>query len=382
MKRLKVLHITNWYPNAEEPFEALFIRKHVRALGTFADNDVLHLRVRRSNRFRWIASDEGGEQLAYDLELPIKRWRLIEWATSFLLFRVLRSKFDLSTYDLVNFHIAYPLCVPIKKLQKELPCPFLITEHWTAYHFNFNLPWNTDKLDRIKRIFRQGVPLITVSEALKRDIEEFSGAKQENAHVVPNVVDTERFFYDPEKKRNDPEAPVFFMLNYWRRIKSPFVLFDSFRELLKEKPKAILRVGGYGPLWKEMEGYVEEAGLSDSIQLLGRLGKEEVAREMQSADAFVHAASYETFSVVCAEALCCGTPVAVTRIPAVAEFVDEGNGILVDKEEDWPEVFHKLSSYKRDLDPLRISERALTNFTPKAVGERYSEVLGWFVDNG
>ncbi len=372
---MKILHITNWYPNAEEPFEALFIREHVRALEAFADNEVLHLRVRRGKRFRWIASDEGGEQLSYDLELPIKRWRLIEWATRFLLFRVLRSKFDLSTYDLVNFHIAYPLCVPIKELQKELPCPFVITEHWTAYHFNFNLPRSTDKLDRIKRIFRHRVPLITVSEALKQDIEEFSGFNQENAHVVPNVVDTERFFYDPEKDRNDPEAPVFFMLNYWRRIKSPFVLFDSFREVLKEKPKAVLRVGGYGPLWEEMEGFVEEKGLSGSIQLLGRLGKEEVAREMQGADAFVHAASYETFSVVCAEALCCGTPVAVTRIPAVEEFVHEGNGLLVDKEEDWGHILPRALQIKNERDPQKIASEARERFSSEAVGERYHRTL-------
>jgi glycosyltransferase involved in cell wall biosynthesis len=216
--------------------------------------------------------------------------------------------------------------------------------------------------------------LITVSDALRTDIEEFSGCEQKNAYVVPNVVDAELFFYDPERKKGDA-SPVFFMLNYWRRIKSPFVLFEAFRAFLEEEPGAVLRVGGYGPLWEEMERYVHEKGLEERIQLIGRLSKGQVASEMQNADAFVHAASYETFSVVSAEALCCGTPVGVTHLPALTEFIHEKNGVLVREGEDWRKVFSKLLEIKREESPERIAKEARESFSAAAVGERYYNVL-------
>ncbi len=372
---MRVLHVTNWYPNAREEHEALFIRRHIQALSDHCENTVVHLQFEASDRFERVGPDPGGEQWVYHWRLPTRTWRIIEWLSSLFLRYLLRFKFKPEGYDVVNVHIAYPLCTWVKGLKKRMKkagVPLIITEHWTAYHFHFNLPKDTHKLDRIKRIFHHGVPLITVSEALKKDIEAFSGVEQEHAFIVPNVVDT-KVFYPSEEEREEKERPVFFMLNYWRRIKSPFVLFEAFEELLKDRPQAQLRVGGYGPLWGEMERHVQERGLENRVQLLGKLDKEKVGQEMRYADAFVHAASYETFSVVCAEALCCGTPVAVTRIPAVEEFIDKENGVLVDELSDWKRTLEYLSSACFSSD--RISEKAQRRFSRDSVGSTYYRTL-------
>jgi glycosyltransferase involved in cell wall biosynthesis len=42
--------------------------------------------------------------------------------------------------------------------------------------------------------------------------------------------------------------------------------------------------------------------------------------------------NYETFGIVCAEALACGTPVIATEIPATKELVNENNSILIETE--------------------------------------------------
>ena len=49
-----------------------------------------------------------------------------------------------------------------------------VTEHWTAYYRNFGLPKDHKGLERIKEIFFKPFHLITVSEALKNDITNFS----------------------------------------------------------------------------------------------------------------------------------------------------------------------------------------------------------------
>jgi glycosyltransferase involved in cell wall biosynthesis len=62
---------------------------------------------------------------------------------------------------------------------------------------------------------------------------------------------------------------------------------------------------------------------------VGKLSFAEAACEMQNASYFLHASNYETFSLVCAEALSCGTPVVASAVGGVPEYLNDKNGILV-----------------------------------------------------
>ncbi|MDQ7085037.1 MAG: hypothetical protein Q9M36_08930 [Sulfurovum sp.] len=89
--------------------------------------------------------------------------------------------------------------------------PILISEHWSAYHFNFYMPWESKKLERIKKIFRQNIPIITVSKTLLNDIENFSNTQIPSSIIIPNVIDQSTFFYN--KKENN-QVSTFFSVNH------------------------------------------------------------------------------------------------------------------------------------------------------------------------
>ena len=59
---------------------------------------------------------------------------------------------------------------------------------------------------------------------------------------------------------------------------------------------------------------------------------QDIAKLLQESDALVMFSNYETFGIVCAEALACGTPIIATDIPATKELVNENNSILIETE--------------------------------------------------
>ena len=42
---MRVLHITYWYPNVNNPKEALWVRNHVQSLSQYASQEVIHLNI-------------------------------------------------------------------------------------------------------------------------------------------------------------------------------------------------------------------------------------------------------------------------------------------------------------------------------------------------
>jgi glycosyltransferase involved in cell wall biosynthesis len=255
----------------------------------------------------------------------------------------------------VNVHIAYPLLRFPLRFKKLFGNNVVITEHWSAYHSGFNLPKEGKAKARIAQIFAHGIPVIAVSRALMEDIVRFAGRADFPKHVIPNVVDPDIFYPDAHILGGD--APVFLMVGNWAAIKRPLLILEAFSELLGEFPEAQLRVAGYGTQWEAMTGFVEQRGL-------------------ESATAFLHASDYETFSVVCAEALCCGTPVIASDVGAIPELLEDGNGVLVkNTSTDWHAALRNLLRNPSHRPRLSISTRAKRHFSPAQVGEQLREVL-------
>jgi L-malate glycosyltransferase len=376
---LKVLHITNWHPNRENPYEAIWMRRHVEALSHFAEQEVWHIEVRGGKKLKYqkYTDDFGCHHRI--LDIPLNRWFFIEILTTFLLWWNLRFRIKQSQFDILNIHIAYPLLTYWNFLRKIVKIPIVITEHWSAYHFNFGMPKDTNKLERIKRIFQRGLPLITVSKALGDDIADFSKSPNIERNVIPNVVQTDIFY---NKNPKMPEPPIFFMISNWAYPKVPDVVIKAFANLLKDYPDSRLRIGGYGQLIPEMKTLVKDLRIENNVLFLGKLTAEEIATEQNKASAFLHASGYETFSVVCAEGLCCGTPMIVSKVGGIPEFVNNSNGILVDNQDvnSWTVTLLQFMKNYDNFDRIKIAADAAARFDFKSVGLLYYEKLNELIN--
>lgn len=365
---LNVLHITNWYPNEEKPLDGIWIKKQIDSLSPMVKNDVFHLQIQPGAAFKVIKSTAPG----FVCQIKSHRWMLIEWLTFLLLAYTLFFKIRLRDYHVINFHIAYPLCVYLRIIRKFIKQPVIINEHWSAYHHNFGVK-DPRKLDRIRKIFQPDITIITVSEALAKDIRNFAGRPKLNINVVPNVVDTQLFRFDPKMSAEK----AFLMAGNLKPPKDPLLALESFSHLLKTFPGTKLRIAGHGPLVDPLLKLIAKKGLEPDVTYLGILEGDIMAREMGKAAAFIHVSNYETFSVVCAEAVCCGTPVIASAVGGIPEFINNHNGLLLSKNN--PENLRKLMedvlSNPGRFDRESIATNASCSFNPQAIGKKYFKVL-------
>lgn len=131
------------------------------------------------------------------------------------------------------------------------------------------------------------------------------------------------------------------------------VLIDAMQRL--GRPYHLLLIGGAG-----------HGRPADNVTSLPyRRESTQLAAALASADAFVHAGTYETFGLVVLEAMACGRPVVGVNAGAIAELVDSEVGMLA--REASGAVFAQAISdlYDRDLVALGRAARArvLAKFT-------------------
>lgn len=338
---MKVLHIITWYPTSFDPLRGIWIQRHLEALQPHVEQEVLQLP---------------------EFEGP---WRVREYRSAWWL----NNRLLQSEADVFNVHIAYPALVGSRFLPRAVRRKLVITEHWSYYHYHFHVD---RKLPRVKRIFGSGIPVIGVSKRLIADIEAFSGHRFPHA-IVPNVVD----FDAPVT--NEGRREILVMGSFWKHPKMPLEAISAVDKWLQANPHWELHVFGYGPMEEDIITAIAASNQRLRIRWLGRLDKPAIESLMLRASAFVHPSEYETFSVVCAEALSAGLPVLYHQGGAVGEVVG-ADGIQGREPQNWDRPDGGLDAItQRSWNHVEIAQRARRRFAPDIVGMKYLQALeSWF----
>lgn len=372
---LRVLHITAWYPNEEDSLEGKFIEDRIRGLNQWCRNEVEHIRFSRGGML-WSRRSRNEGLLHQQLIRTRLPWRWIERiAAEKILDAWNTRKHD--GVDLVVIHVAYPFAVQLKRIREIIPVPIIISEHWSAYHFNFFLQGLDSVPARVRRMFDHASGVICVSKALADDIRNFTGNPLPDSHVVGNPVNSSLFFFNPSVSREG-----FWAINRWTSVKNPFLLLESWRIVQELNPGLILNVVGDGPLIPEMKRFADDTGLSQVVIFHGPFGPPEVAKVMQRARCVISSSSYETFSISCAEALMCGTPVVCPPLASVREYGRKGEVIFSQTHcaESLADAVAEFLRNEPDISQGEIAMHARSLFAAEISNEQYFRVLTSYLD--
>lgn len=155
-------------------------------------------------------------------------------------------------------------------------------------------------------------------------------------HIIPFGVDTS--IYTPEGESSDvrrkwgvgDEDPLLVTVSRLARVKNIEVQIQALARLTATHPRLKLMVVGSGNWEDALRDLAGDLGLGDRVIFTGFVGHEDLPPYYRAGDLFTYSSSFETFGLVLAEAMACGTPqVAVGRTAVADVVVHDKTGLLI-----------------------------------------------------
>ncbi len=195
-----------------------------------------------------------------------------------------------------------------------------------------------DERHEAERTIAQGADGIVAWTPFEADaLASMLGAQREKIAVAPIGVDTDRFRpLDRAEARSRLGIPTdedtLLYVGRLDRIKGADVLVRA-AGLLAERPQMRVRfVGGEvdADYAAGLRAQASELGIAERVSWTGVVANDALPWHYAAADMVIVPSYSESFSIVAAEAMACGTPVVASDVPGPASFMEDGvSGRLV-----------------------------------------------------
>lgn len=186
--------------------------------------------------------------------------------------------------------------------------------------------------------------------------------KQKNYKMIPNAIDSERFAYNSEKRKQlrlKLGLDGKFVIGTVGRLTLPknhSFLIDVFYEIHKERKNAILLLVGDGELKPQLQNQVRKYNLQDFVVFAG--SKSNTQDYYQVMDVFAFPSLWEGLGIVAIEAQCSGLPCVVSeRIPQEADMkVGLFSVTSLESKEAWKKnLLQDQKERKSQIDAIKKS---------------------------
>lgn len=193
-----------------------------------------------------------------------------------------------------------------------------------------------------KRLFDAVIGEVLLAEADRivasssSEVSQFEGVypvETERVANVPNGIDLEDFTTDlpedgsfREEYGIDSDAPLVLFLSRLQERKGADLLVSAFASVRETYPEAVLALVGPDEGHRDaLEHQVNDTGFEDAVLFTGPLYGADKLAAYRDADVFVLPSKdrYESFGNVVLEGLACGTPVVVTDVCGVSEWIPD-----------------------------------------------------------
>lgn len=230
---------------------------------------------------------------------------------------------------------------------KAMRKPYFIAVHGFDITREFRDPWYKSEFVRLANA---SAGVICASHHT-HNLCRTAGMNAQNGHVVRLPLNGDRL----KRTQPFPSGPIRFLhLGRLVEKKGPMQTLLAFHGLLDNHPKAQLTFIGEGPLRPQLEAYIRDNRLEDSVTLTGALAQQEALDHLQQHHIFCqHSVTgmdgdQEGFALSPAEAALFEMPVIATWHNGIPEHVShEETGLLV-REWDIPAMTQAMDLLAAD----------------------------------
>ncbi len=245
----------------------------------------------------------------------------------------------------------------------------------SGFHPHLSMPWGTDILEQprdyvicrwiTKYVINHADMITCDAETVKKEIVRMTGFSSENIVVFPWGLELNQFNPNIDgsmiRKKLEWESNVILIMN--RTFKPVYGIpyfIRALSRIVKACPETRVLLIGKGPLENELCHMVAECQLDSYIHFMGWVPLEEMPKYLVASDIYVSSSLSDGASMCLLEAMACGLPVVVTDIPAILEWVNNGdNGYVVPRKnvEQLAEKIIRLTKSKSERE--KMSKRNL-----------------------
>ena len=366
-KRLHILFLCSWYPSEVFPSNGDFIQRHAEAVSLSHNISVLHI-VSNSkvDKTEIQVSEKSGFKTFIAYVKPSNLF-FIKWIRFWFAYRKVTQQ--ITEIDVVHVNRIFPLGIFALLLKSKRKLNYIISEHWTGYHFTKTKPLSWFEGFISKRIVKNADFVCPVSDDLKNSMIRtgLSG----NYRKVPNVVNTNLF--QPKEIKSDQFTITHISdLNDHHKNISGMIRVAS--KLSKKTNNFTWNfIGGKKDMYS---GLLSELDFHNAkINFIDHVPHQEIATYLNQSDVFVLFSNYENLPCVILEAFSCGTPVISTNVGGIKEYFPKEFGQLINKGDE-----NALLNALIDIQqhPIKKSEEmhkyAIENFSPQKICDSFTNL--------
>lgn len=229
----------------------------------------------------------------------------------------------------------------------------------SGFHPHLSMPWGSDILTEPDKSFLRRMMVKKVmntcdhvqcdAEFVKQKIVNDYGLPEDKISVFPWGIDLGQFNKSDKASARDTlklDKDKFIVLfnRYFEPVYGVNFLMDAFWKFRAGKNDVLMLMLSEGSGKVNVLKYITDKGLDDKIQVLGRVPNHELPLFLNAADVYVSPSLSDGTSLSLLEAMACGTGLIVSDVPAIKEWVNAENGIMV-KRGDSAELQTALEKY-------------------------------------
>ena len=393
---MKVLIITNAFPNSAEETRGIFTYQIVKTLQKKCNVEVIAPLpwvprvLAKSFAAKFPHARVPFHENIGGIEVYHPRYLVIPKLVGFMhavfmffpLFKLVNKLNNEETVDLINAHWIFPDGVAATWIARRLRKPIVLT----ALGCDVNL-YSTMLLRKfqISGALRSTDHITAVSSNLK-DMVCSLKIPEKNVDVIPNGIDLSLFSIidklDARKKVGiSPKQSLILTVGSLDEVKGTQFLVEAFGAMKKSgSPLPLLISIGDGPLKLSLCSLAEKLGVSDHVRFLGKRPHKEIPLWMNAANLFCLPSLREGHPNVVIEALACGVPVVASNVGAVPEIINITNGYIWNNRNVMALVQQLECGLERRWDRTEI-RRSVEGYSWENCARRYHGVYSSLLAN-